>query len=213
MGIIKQGILGGFSGKVANVVGTSWKGRAVIKSLPISVANPKTTPQVNQRNKFTEVVKFASAILAAMIIPLMNRFAGNVSGYNRFVSLNIDLFSELGLITPADLTFGTGRLGATAINISAFQAGDEEVLFNWSTALENSFQASTDKLYCLIRNRQDGTTLFQGDTSIARSAGSAVVTIVGDVGVGDNVDVYAVFLRSDGTEVGNTNFDTVVATS
>jgi len=30
MGTIKRGILGGFSGKVANVVGTSWKGIALL---------------------------------------------------------------------------------------------------------------------------------------------------------------------------------------
>ena len=48
MGILKQGILGGFSGKVANVVGTSWKGIAVIKAMPLSVANPKTAGQVAQ---------------------------------------------------------------------------------------------------------------------------------------------------------------------
>lgn len=38
MGTIKQGILGGFSGKVGNVVGASWKGIDYIRSLPSSVS-------------------------------------------------------------------------------------------------------------------------------------------------------------------------------
>ncbi len=40
MGIIKRGILGGFSNKVANVVGSSWKGINTMRALPLSVANP-----------------------------------------------------------------------------------------------------------------------------------------------------------------------------
>jgi hypothetical protein len=34
MGIIKQGILGGFSGKVGNVVGGTWKGIDYMRVLP-----------------------------------------------------------------------------------------------------------------------------------------------------------------------------------
>ena len=59
MGVIKQGILGGFSGKVANIVGSSWKGIPVIKSLPLSVANPQTAAQTTQRNKLKGVVEAA----------------------------------------------------------------------------------------------------------------------------------------------------------
>jgi hypothetical protein len=42
MGTIKQGILGGFSGKVGTVVGASWKGIAYMRSLPQKVKNPRT---------------------------------------------------------------------------------------------------------------------------------------------------------------------------
>lgn len=37
MGTIKQGILGGFSGKVGNIVGASWRGIDYIRSMPASV--------------------------------------------------------------------------------------------------------------------------------------------------------------------------------
>lgn len=35
-----QGILGSFIGKVGNVVGSTWRGRAYMKALPAKVANP-----------------------------------------------------------------------------------------------------------------------------------------------------------------------------
>ena len=58
MGRINQGILGGFSGKVGNVVGGNWKGINYMRVKPASVANPKTVGQVNQRTKFSERLKF-----------------------------------------------------------------------------------------------------------------------------------------------------------
>ena len=46
MGKIRQGIIGGFSGKVGNVVGAAWKGISYMRILPVSVANPKTDAQL-----------------------------------------------------------------------------------------------------------------------------------------------------------------------
>ena len=43
MAIISQGILGGISGKIGNVVGGSWKGIDYLRIMPASVANPKNT--------------------------------------------------------------------------------------------------------------------------------------------------------------------------
>lgn len=48
MGKINQGILGGFSGKVGNVIGGNWKGIDYMRVKPASVANPQTEGQVNQ---------------------------------------------------------------------------------------------------------------------------------------------------------------------
>ena len=55
MGKIKQGILGGFKGKVGTVIGASWNGIAYMRGLPQSVKNPKTAAQQSQRAFFAEV--------------------------------------------------------------------------------------------------------------------------------------------------------------
>ncbi|MDD4417119.1 MAG: DUF6266 family protein, partial [Proteiniphilum sp.] len=57
MGTIKQGILGGFSGKVGNIVGASWRGIDYIRSMPASVRNPRTVAQVSQRTRFALIGK------------------------------------------------------------------------------------------------------------------------------------------------------------
>ena len=58
MGKISQGVLGGFSGKIGNVVGGSWKGIDYMRIKPASVANPRTAAQVDQRSKFSIVLNF-----------------------------------------------------------------------------------------------------------------------------------------------------------
>ena len=55
MGKIKQGILGGFKGKVGTVIGASWNGIAYMRGLPQSIKNPKTAAQQAQRAFFAEV--------------------------------------------------------------------------------------------------------------------------------------------------------------
>jgi hypothetical protein len=47
MGKIKQGILGGFKGKVGTVIGSSWNGIAYMRGLAQSVKNPKTAGQTD----------------------------------------------------------------------------------------------------------------------------------------------------------------------
>lgn len=60
MGKIKQGILGGFNGKVGAVIGSSWRGKSVMRGIAQSIKNPKTPKQVAQRNFFACVNGIAS---------------------------------------------------------------------------------------------------------------------------------------------------------
>ncbi len=62
MGTIKQGILGGFSGKVGTVIGSSWKGISYMKGRAQSIKNPKTAAQVMQRNFFAQLTSLASQL-------------------------------------------------------------------------------------------------------------------------------------------------------
>ena len=55
MGKIKQGILGGFKGKVGTVIGASWNGIAYMRGLAQSVKNPKTAAQLQQRAFFKDL--------------------------------------------------------------------------------------------------------------------------------------------------------------
>ena len=62
MGKIKQGILGGFKGKVGTVIGSSWNGISYMKGQAQSVRNPKTPAQMIQRDFFKEVQELAGQL-------------------------------------------------------------------------------------------------------------------------------------------------------
>ena len=67
MGKIKQGILGGFKGKVGTVIGASWNGIAYMKGLPQSQKDPKTAAQLAQRNFFREVQDLVGQLTAEQL--------------------------------------------------------------------------------------------------------------------------------------------------
>jgi hypothetical protein len=53
MGRIKKGILGGFSGKVGTVVGSSWHGTEYMRGVPNKPSKPRTTEQLGQQSKMS----------------------------------------------------------------------------------------------------------------------------------------------------------------
>lgn len=198
MGIIKRGILGGFSGKVANVVGTSWKGRAVMKSLPLSVANPKTTKQVNQRTKFGVITKFAASITTSWIQPLWNRFSGDISGFNNFIKQNIDIVSTSGNIGFSSMIASFGELSNGGLEIN-FIGTDGDVQSTWNTDLDGNM-AATDVFYCMVVNETTDEVIGISNTAV-RSAGYVNIPLSEDVSTGGVYRVIYCFASADGSLV------------
>ena len=85
MGVIKRGILGGFQNKVGPVVGSNWKGISVIKSRPVSVANPNTEAQQAQRLAMKQIANYLRSFGLENVRLLNNNQAVQMSGYNRVV--------------------------------------------------------------------------------------------------------------------------------
>ncbi len=76
MGKIKQGILGGFKGKVGTVIGVSWNGISYMRGLAQSVKNPKTAAQLQQRAFFKDLQSLASQLSdeqLLLLFPSANR--------------------------------------------------------------------------------------------------------------------------------------------
>lgn len=199
MGIIRQGILGGFSGKVANVVGSSWKGIAIVKSLPLSVANPRTAAQVGQREKMAACVEALKPILSEVIKPLNDRFAGQMSGYNYSLQESIKAFNASGEFSdPAYFRISRASNKGTLIDAIAAEAKINKLRCTYANEAGQGFALATDKAYLAARNERTGDWAIS--SSSVRSSGSAVVEFAdGSVEVDDIIDIYLAFLRADGT--------------
>ena len=76
MGKIKQGILGGFRGKVGTVIGSSWNGISYMRGQAQSVRNANTPAQQAQRAFFKQVQELTSQLSdeqLAMLFPSVTR--------------------------------------------------------------------------------------------------------------------------------------------
>ena len=202
MGVIRRGILGGFRNKVANIVGTSWKGIAVIKSLPLSVANPRSAGQVFQRGRFTFLTKLGSIILSQWIKPLWDRGATRMSGFNAFISTNINAFDATGKVLPNELRMARGRMIAPVINNMAVSAGNLTFLCNNPSG--DRFALPTDRVFFLAVSSESFNVIGGGDTSKERGAGNAVSISVPynqDALGNESIHLWVAYLRADNTEV------------
>lgn len=170
MAKIKQGILGGFSGKVANVVGTSWKGRAVMKSQPLSVSNPRTEAQQEQRGKFSKIAELASAILTQFVQPVENPISGDISGYNKFCKDNKGAFDGAGALVPANFFCGGGKIINLASAEGNTAANDEVVQVKWTNDPATSALRLTDKVYMAV---------FDEDAELVALSSGATTRTVG----------------------------------
>lgn len=88
MGTFTKGILGGFSGKVGNVVGARWRGKDIMRSLPTRGTYTPTQAQLDQRSRFATVVKFLTPI-KAMLSAYFGKQQGDKSSYNLAVGYHI----------------------------------------------------------------------------------------------------------------------------
>lgn len=216
MATIKQGILGAFSGKVAGVVGSSWKGIPVMKSLPPSVANPKTAKQIEQRSRMKACTAFSQSVLASVIKPLNDRFASRMSGFNAFTSRNIANFEGGILSKPEDVKISPMGNKAQLIDAIAAEAKmtkKEAKLEVTTTSLAGTGKAlATDKPYMAVYNRDTKKTIGLVPLETRANETFRIDMPDDEFSPGDIIDVYLAYLREDGTVVFETAYGTTTIT-
>lgn len=199
MATIKQGILGGISGKIGNVVGSSWKGIAVLKSLPLSVSNPNTAGQQAQRGAMTGIVAVARILLAALITPYWNPFSQRMSGYNAFVKENIATF--VGTVFTNFSSFYTSRgslLGVPAVVGVSTAAGNTTTL-TWTDNSGTADALATDEAIGVIYNETQDYWIVDAGSETRDNA--SLVIADPNVAQNDEVHCYLSFSRPNNSKV------------
>lgn len=202
MGEIKQGILGGFSGKVGTVVGSTWKDVSYMRALAISVSNPRTPKQQTQRGKFAMCLAFLSVITpyvrvgykplavgrtafnAAMSYLLRNAISGS------FPDLAVDYDRALvarGTLMPV-------------FNAAASLAGDT-LSMTWRDNSGMGDALATDLAMPLVYNKQRREACYE--LAAASRAEKALELELPEGWAGEPLAVYLAFRSEDGSRVTN----------
>lgn len=198
MARISKGILGGFSGTVGPVVGSSWKGIAVMKSRPVYKRVVIATPdQLNQRGLFGTlsqlVIRLSSVInvgFRAQANQMTTLNAAFIANYGHAVSGSYPSYT----IDYDRLTLAKGGLIGVD-NATASDNGSGGCDFSWIDNTGQSGALPSDKVICVVVNKNKGTVV-QAENQ--RADGSCVITYPVSWS-GDTAYAYY-FVKGDGSD-------------
>lgn len=202
MGTIKQGILGGFSGKVGTVIGSSWKGISYMRGRAQNVKNPRTEGQMEQRSKFALALDFLKPI-TAYVRTSYKTYANKQTAFNAAMSYivknavsgafpNYTLDFSQVLVSRGSLT--------QPLNANATMAASK-VSISWT---DNSGQGNAQPIDVAMPfafNTDKGEAVFSTNSD-TRADQLAELTFPADW-VGDTVEIYIGFISADGINVAN----------
>lgn len=203
MGKISQGVLGGFSGKVGNVVGGTWKGIDYMRIKPSSVANPRTQGQVDQRTKFSNVLNFLQPMTEFLRVGF-KLYAIKMTQFNSAMSYQLQnaitgTYPDF-LIDYTKVLVSKGALlrAEEATGVST-EAG--VVKLSWTDNSASGGAKATDKALIMLYNADKKVAVY--DTAgEARTVGTQSLSVPVDFS-GDEIQAYIGFISEDGTEVSN----------
>lgn len=202
MGTIKQGVLGGYSGKVGTVIGSSWKGISYMRGQAQHINNPKTPGQLDQRSKFAITIAFLKPITnfvrtgykiygakqspfnAAMSYIIKNAIMGTYPDYA--LDFSLALVSR-GNLTPAASATATATSG--------------KITFAWTDNSGNGDALATDLAMPVVFNKDKGEAVFN-TAAVTRDAATVELNLPADW-IGDKIETYLGFISEDGKSVAN----------
>lgn len=197
MGIIRQGILGGLSGKVGNVVGSSWKGINYLRALPSHVTNPRTPAQRTTRLKMEIVIRFLKSCTAFIRFGF-NAYAVKMSAFNAATSYNLSNAVK-GELPDVELDYeqlqvSRGNLQGVA-NPEVEMSDSGKVLFNWTDNSGQGNAIGNDLAMLLAYNPAKNSSVY-ALAAATRSEGTAELELP-DSYIGDEVHCYIAFSSAD----------------
>ena len=203
MGKFGRGILGGVSGKVANVVGARWKGIDYIRAKPQSVANPRTLLQVNQRTKFALVLRFLQPNLNFIKIGYKN-YAVKKSQFNSAMSFILNN-AIIGVSPDFEIDYSLALLSrgnlAGALNPVFDLTTPGQVQFSWDDNSTDGNALATDKVMVVAFNPLKGESVYL--TEGATRADLSQTIIIPNSYAGDDLQLFISFMNAEETQLSN----------
>ena len=174
MGKISKGILGSFSGKVGTVVGLTWRGIDIIRSLPRKSTRTVTAAQLLQRNKFSIVIGFLK-----LIKPIITRYFGTVTGsYSKYNLATSYHLKEAVVYDGTNFHFNFNKVEISRGDLIGVQSPVMVVLpntklkFNWTNNTGQGQAKANDRLIAVVYEPISKTVKYSLNLG-TRDAGTA----------------------------------------
>ena len=133
MARIETGILGGFSGRIGNVVSCYRHGKYYLRTLPEKVNHPNTEKQLAQRMRFTIIQQYLKPI-SKFIHLGFGAYADGRSAYNAAMSYNLE-HALTGSYPFLSIDFAKARVSQGnlpgALNATMQQSGTNGITVTW----------------------------------------------------------------------------------
>ena len=200
MGRLNEGIFGGFSGRVGNVVGSTWKDIHYIRSRPAKYNDAKTKSQVKQRSKFSVAMEFLRTITPFIRVGFQSRANGRMTAFNAAMSYNMRSAMK-GDHQGAEMDYprvlvARGELSAaTGVRVTAAKG---ELRATW-IANQQRGTRSDDIVMLLAYNPLKGKAIY--DLNAGKRGDSEAVLSLPLAWAGDEIETYLAFKTADGSEV------------
>lgn len=207
MAVFSSIALGKAKGSVGNVTFTVQRGQTIAKSKPVSVANPQTAKQTDQRSRFADASNFAKHIANFLELyhkPTSNKFSPRNSFMNSMLKLNLGALFTPANTAPLAILYANGPLSLPAFTHAtapAYNGTNDELTLDleWSGTPIGQ-DASTDILNLALINVTTGL-VQEIKESGERTDGAANVVLTAINGT-DAYTVVAFFKNEDGTKNG-----------
>ena len=206
MGTIKQGILGGFSGKVGSVIGGIWKGISYMRGIALSYTNPQTDAQLAQRQKWSVTMNFLQP-LSEFLKTGFKSYAVKMTGINAAMSYNIrnaltGTYPNIAIDYPNALV-SRGNLAGVLNQVAASTVAGT-VTFTWDDNSGEIGASAFDKTLLVVYNPTQNQAVTVNQLA-ERADGTQTVTVP-DSFSGDLVQCYMAYITVDGQTVSNSAF-------
>lgn len=213
MAVVQNPITGRSKQKYASAIFSTWKGINVLRSLPLTVANPKTPGQLLQRAKLSQTVGLYRQFPGVVKVGYRQQ-AVQKSEYNAFASDTLkNAFTgstaETVEVSMSDLTVSKGTMAATPTTLVTMNGDTMEIGWDETAPLAPG-QAATDQAYAVViaKDQASGLPVVLGTASgVARTVGQIDVLNVDQTGM-DETSVYLFFASTVGNQVSDSAYET-----
>ena len=213
MGTIKQGILGGFSGKVGTVIGSSWKGISYMRGRAQSVKNPKTDAQQKQRAFFREVQDIIAQLSKEQLAFLFPSTPKGMTRHNMLFQQLAATAVEVDGVKTADLSALStiGNAPTAELPDVSVAADGTDLAISWDA--ENDFRAEHADEFptVFVANVTKGKVFLVNSSVALGDTGEAGFTAPLAT-YGEDTDTFSGFMLLTGSKIALVGFGTMAVT-